>query len=181
MKILAVLPVKECLRQSLRISEGRVVKKNGKRFSVANLKSFAMHGCKCARCGREGNKVIAWEDPGGGLHVDLFHANRDKLILMNRDHIIPKSKKGSNSEWNYQTMCVKCNCKKGNNETEGDRALAMFRNHWRNLHVRFHDAYWRWVPEALRGRRSAKWFVMFRERYLHKFTFWLARLTHKTA
>lgn len=180
MNVVAKLPLKESLQMSLRTSEGRTVKVHGKRFSVAGLKSFAMHGCKCARCGREGNKILAWIDKGGGMHVDLFNeTHKHGLILMNRDHIIPKSKKGGNTEWNYQTMCVKCNCKKGNNETSEDHALSRFRNHWKALHVSLHDAYWRYIPTQLRTKWGTTMFVKFRERYLYKFTFLLAKVTHR--
>lgn len=175
MKILANLPLKESLRQSLRTSEGREVKVNGKRFSVANLKTFAVHGCKCVRCGREGNRIVAWQDKGGGLHVDLFSGN----ILMNRDHIIPKSKKGGNTDWNYQTMCVKCNSKKGNNETPGDHELSLFRNHWRAIHLKLHDIFWVVTPRCLRTKWATETFVKFRERHLHHFSYFFAKVTHK--
>lgn len=175
MKILAHLPLKESLHQSLRTSEGREVKVNGKRFSVANLKTFAVHGCKCVRCGREGNRIVAWQDKGGGLHVDLFSGN----ILMNRDHIIPKSKKGGNTDWNYQTMCVKCNSSKGNNETSGDVELSHFRNHWRAIHLKLHDAFWVITPRPLRTKWATETFVKFRERYLHHFSYVFAKVTHK--
>jgi len=177
MKVIAHLPVKESLKQSLRVSEGRDVKVGNRRFCVANLKTFAVHGCKCVRCGRTGDRIVAWEDRGGGLHVDLFSGN----ILMNRDHIIPKSKKGGNTDWNYQTMCVKCNSKKGNNETPGDKELSKFRNHWRNIHMWMHDSYWKVVPPCLRGKLTTTWFIKFRERHLHHFSYAIAKLTHAKA
>lgn len=177
MKVIAHLPLKESLKQSLRISEGRAVKVNGRRFSVANLKSFAMHGCKCVRCGREANRLLAWEDNGGGLHVDLFHRNSNgNLILMNRDHIIPKSKKGPNTEWNYQTMCVKCNCKKGNAESDADRELAKFRAKWKKAHMFIHDNYWRILPKWARKGVIGKLVVRFRERYVHHVSYVAAKV-----
>lgn len=182
MKILAELPLQESLRQSLRISEGRSIKVAGKRYSVANLRIFAVHGCKCVRCGREGNRIIAWEDRGGGLHVDLFHSNprnpKGTLMLMNRDHIIPRSKKGGNTDWNYQPMCVRCNNKKGNNETVHDVELAKFRDHWKQIHVKLHDSFWRVVPEPLRFKWATKAFVQFRERHLYCVSYAIAKISH---
>lgn len=179
MKILAELPLKESLKMSLMTcTNARKVKGNGQSFSVSNLKTFAVHGCKCVRCGRVGNKLIAWQDNGGGIHVDLFsEGQKGGLVLMNRDHIIPKSKKGPNTDWNYQTMCVKCNCKKGNNETPQDIELAKFRARWRAIHVAMHDGYWKYVPKFLRGRWLTKVSVSLRDAHLHKFTYVLARLT----
>ena len=177
MKILAELPIKESLKQSLRISDGRAVKVDGRRYSVANLRIFAMHGCKCVRCGLEGNRLIAWEDRGGGLHIDLFHARGKHLTLMNRDHIIPKSKKGANSDWNYQPMCVKCNTKKANNETNADKALAQFRTHWRNIHMTMHDSFWSVVPRPLRTKWATETFVKFRERHLHRVSYAIAKVS----
>lgn len=182
MNIIAELPVEQSLRQSLRASEGRYVSVGKRNFEVSNLKTFAVHGCKCVRCGCVGNKILAWIDKGGGHHIDLFNESPEKkLTLINRDHIIPKSKKGGNTEWNYQTMCVKCNCKKGNNETAEDLALAEFRRHWKNIYVGLRDLYWKYVPKKLRGRRTSKLFVRFQERHLHKVTYHVAKLTHKMA
>lgn len=35
-------------------------------------------------------------------------------VLMTKDHIVPHSKGGIDDISNYQTMCVRCNQKKGN-------------------------------------------------------------------
>lgn len=175
MKVVTHLPVKEVLKMSLRTHEGAKVKApNGRSYVVSNLKSFAIHGCKCVRCGREGNKVVVWIDNGGGQHIDLFCGN----VLMNRDHIIPKSKKGPNSEWNYQTMCIKCNCRKGNQETQEDIVLSQFRNHWRKIHMSLYESYWKYIPRSLRMNSTTTLFIKFRERHMHKFSLFLAKLTH---
>ena len=181
MKILAHLPVKETLKMSLRSHEcSRVKATDGKSYKVSGLKSFGMHGCKCVRCGREGNVVIVWIDNGGGQHIDLFamHQGYQRPILMNRDHIIPRSKKGPNSEWNYQTMCVKCNTKKGNRETPEDVALAEFRSHWRKVHVFLHDSYWIHTPRFVRSSAFTTLFIKFKDRHLHKVSLFVAKLTH---
>ena len=177
MKILAELPVKEALRKSLLTTETRKVHVKGRSFGVANLKVFAIHGCRCVRCGREGNRLIAWEDRGGGIHVDLFSHDKNGPVLMNRDHIIPRSKKGPNTDWNYQPMCVNCNSRKGNNETTEDVRLANFRKHWKKIYMFLHGSYWKVFPKPLRVRWLTKLSVKFRDAHLHKFSYVLARLT----
>lgn len=185
MKVIAELPLKDTLRRSLRASTNRTVFVGGVRFNIANLKTFAIHGCKCVRCGREGNKVLAWVDKGGGKHVDLFNVahngpGRSRVTtLMNRDHIIPKSKHGGNTDWNYRPMCVRCNCKKGNNESTDDRQLAHFRNYWKNLYVKTHEFFTRNVLRYLHkhtGLYRAGQTV--REVYLHKLTFVAAKILY---
>jgi 5-methylcytosine-specific restriction endonuclease McrA len=178
MNVVAHLPIKEALRQSFRISEGASVKVNGQRFNVFGLRTFAMHGCKCSRCGKVGNNLVAWKDKGDSLHVDLFHKTESgKFILMNRDHIIPKSKRGANSEWNYQTMCVTCNLKKGNNETDEDKELAKFREKWKKIHMAIHKKYWNHLPKWMRRGTMAKILVKLRERYTHKVSYVMALIS----
>ncbi len=136
-----------------------------------------MHGCTCVRCGRSANRLIAWEDNGGGLHIDLFHrTGNGNLVMMNRDHIIPKSKRGSNSEWNYQTMCVKCNTKKANNETAEDLELAKFRSKWRNVHTAIHNRFWHIVPRWARTGVVSRFMTKLLERHSHQVSYAVARV-----
>lgn len=185
MKLVSELPLEETLRLSLRSVGQRTVLVNDERYNIANLKTFAMHGCKCVRCGREGNKLLAWIDNGGGKHVDLFHVSRSgpsrarTNVMMNRDHIIPKSKHGSNTDWNYQPMCVKCNTKKGNNLTEKDREVSKFRNHWKKLYMKAHDFFSRNVMSHLhKYGLLTEVGTDIREVYLHKITFVLAKVSY---
>lgn len=80
---------------------------------------------KCVNCDHMGSIWIlqghhAKETP----HLNLYHVGDpipqhkkqsiDGLILMTKDHIIPKSKGGSSGLDNLQTMCVICNRLKDN-------------------------------------------------------------------
>jgi HNH endonuclease len=71
----------------------------------------------CAACGLQTTKVF--------LEINLydksphfnFYAEEDgKLILMTRDHILPKSKGGRDELSNLQCHCCICNNLKGNND-----------------------------------------------------------------
>lgn len=47
-------------------------------------------------------------------HLNLFSRQSDgRMILMTKDHIMPKARGGSDSLSNLQTMCEHCNCRKG--------------------------------------------------------------------
>ena len=128
--ILKELPLKETLEKAIRPGPERM-KVCGRKVSIDRLRTFAVHGCTCVRCGREGTRIMVTKDNGGGVHADLYTlSSKGNLILMNRDHIKPKSKGGENSIWNYQPMCQPCNTKKGAEDTEGDKKLLKFRKKW---------------------------------------------------
>jgi 5-methylcytosine-specific restriction endonuclease McrA len=81
---------------------------------------------KCVTCGIDG--TIFLKDIGGTKEGDKKHFNlyaedtNGDLILMTKDHIIPKSRGGKNQINNYQTMCSRCNFEKGN-KLEEERQL----------------------------------------------------------
>lgn len=94
--------------------EGEPVSMNNPKYHT-----FKKNNC-CVCCGLEG-KYLALEQCRYKDEESLFHFNmygiRDgKEVLFTKDHIIPKSKGGSNSLDNYQTMCVRCNAEKGNRD-----------------------------------------------------------------
>lgn len=77
--------------------------------------TFLTKGTKCACCGLEG-KFFAKERAGNvkRYHLNLYGIDENgEEVLFTKDHIIPKSKGGSNRLDNYQTMCERCNVKKG--------------------------------------------------------------------
>lgn len=77
--------------------------------------------CTCVDCGIKG-KYFVKERSGNAerFHFNLYGVDKNgEEVLMTKDHIIPKSKGGKNTIDNYQTMCTKCNTKKGD-KVEGE-------------------------------------------------------------
>lgn len=110
--------------------------------NIHRMRVFAVHGCKCDLCGREGTEVIHTVDNGGGHHVDLYAKEKGRYILLNRDHILPASLGGPNHLWNLRPMCEPCNSKRGNTYTDEDRALYNLRLRW----AQFGNKLFRHVP-----------------------------------
>jgi 5-methylcytosine-specific restriction endonuclease McrA len=102
-------------------------------FGLSRMRVFAVHGCKCYRCGLEGTEIILTVDNGGGRHVDLYANVKGEYTLMNRDHILPVSKGGQNHLWNLAPACEKCNSNRGNEYTEADTALYQRRLLWKEV------------------------------------------------
>ena len=91
--------------------DGDMIKGNSQRYQT-----FFTKGCKCVRCGIEG-KYFAKEKhlKDKSFHLNLYAIDENgEEVLITKDHIIPKSKGGTNNISNYQTMCERCNEAKGN-------------------------------------------------------------------
>ena len=69
----------------------------------------------CVECGIKG---VIWALQSWGPerpHLNLYALNeREEMILMTRDHILPLSWGGPDHIDNLQTMCTNCNSRKGN-------------------------------------------------------------------
>lgn len=74
----------------------------------------------CVGCGRIGNVLILEQPPNAiSPHMNLYARDLDGFdMLMTKDHIVPKSKGGLDELHNMQTMCEKCNSRKGSNYYE---------------------------------------------------------------
>lgn len=110
---------------------------NGKKYAVrvssVRLRTFK-ENIECVCCGRVGN-VMGLDMPNGQdrPHFNLYCKERKRRILMTKDHIIPKSRGGSNHISNMQTMCTRCNAKKGSKSPEEYNVYLESRTHKKSV------------------------------------------------
>lgn len=90
----------------------------GMRVSLMSKRylNYKEHGLKCVSCGLVGTRMALekhYSTKGDKYHFNLYAINEHgSEVLMTVDHIIPKSRGGSNKLDNLQTMCSVCNNKK---------------------------------------------------------------------
>lgn len=76
------------------------------------------NSCVCVTCKVEGT-VMCIDTKPNDQKYDPAHFNlygimpSGRVVMMTKDHIIPKVEGGTNKISNYQTMCETCNHKKG--------------------------------------------------------------------
>lgn len=83
------------------------------------FKTFKGQAIKCWHCGCEADRWIADRGPKhqGSPVLNLYGMRYGELVLMNRDHIIPKSLGGVDTNENLRPACEVCNGGRGNTLT----------------------------------------------------------------
>lgn len=85
-----------------------VLEKHGKGQRLGGINCFVKD---CQACFFHAQKE---HSSGDSPHLNLYHVNRiGGLLLMTKDHIIPRSRGGSDGMNNLQTLCRECNQSKG--------------------------------------------------------------------
>jgi len=81
------------------------------------FRTLVHSGTECKACGLVGSFFRLERmshAPEGTAYFNLYGYKNGTPVLFTRDHIIPRSKGGTNILSNMQTMCNDCNGKKGN-------------------------------------------------------------------
>lgn len=78
------------------------------------LQMFKEKGVECVFCGIKGSFFAVESYTGVDYHLNLYAKDGNKEILMTKDHIVPKTRGGSNYLDNLNPACLPCNQKKSN-------------------------------------------------------------------
>ena len=104
---------------------GKPTRLKSQRYELWNRRKG--RGRRCVCCGVEAlyvalEKHIKQET--GQYHFNAYCISEAGYeVMLTKDHILPKSKGGANSQKNYQPMCAHCNNRKGN-RLEGEYRIG---------------------------------------------------------
>jgi len=102
----------------------------GIEFKVNSSRVYLfLKNSKCVFCGLQGThfaverhlkkvpfnkQIVSVPDKDAGFHVNLYGIDKQgNEVLFTKDHIVAKANGGGDRLSNYQTMCTRCNQKKG--------------------------------------------------------------------
>lgn len=100
---------------------------------VPRMLVFRYHGIKCVRCGMLGAFFAKEQYGENEPHLNLYGFDKyGDEILMNKDHIKPKSKGGINHLYNMLPMCSVCNNNKADSWTYKEKIVYVINiiKHW---------------------------------------------------
>lgn len=124
--ILGQITIEDSKKEFVVHGQAYLVKMNSQRYHVFKQSRT------CCSCGLRGEQMILDINPGDqSPHFNLYGEEEGRLVLMTKDHIIPKSKGGSDTLDNYVTYCAICNNLKGS-ELLTNEQVAILREAARN-------------------------------------------------
>lgn len=112
-------------RNSTVIIDGEEIWPRTKKLIVLKRQWQKEGEVKCVRCGLRGKYFVMERfSKKSRWFFNLYGVRNGKEVLMNVDHIIPKSKGGGDGLNNSQVMCSICNNAKGNTMEKPKRRLT---------------------------------------------------------
>ena len=85
------------------------------------LLTFRVRGTSCASCGLKGEYFAKERSLGQETyHLNLYGLINGEEVMLTLDHVIPKSKGGKESMYNYQVLCAPCNERKADKIETGN-------------------------------------------------------------
>lgn len=117
----------------------------GKKKCLVNLSSETLKLVAqqpvCINCGIKASKIRLFKDARESKYfIEIFVDSPAGLYKLTKDHIVPKSKGGTDSFKNYQVMCEKCN------QEKSDQHLYFQSDYW---YVRWPNVSWAEGPYKL--------------------------------
>lgn len=125
-EVFPFITVEDSKREFTAGSKRYLVRMNSDRYHVFKANPA------CVACGLVGTKLFLDLNPGDSSpHFNLYAEEHGRLILMTKDHILAKSKGGSDEMENFTTCCSVCNNLKGNFDLTYDDVREL-RRIWNN-------------------------------------------------
>lgn len=96
------------------------VRMNNNRYKMFN------RSMQCVACGTSGKRLFLERFQHGDRtpHFNLYAVEKGELVLMTKDHFLPRSCGGGNRQENLATMCFVCNQIKGSATFLGTGQIA---------------------------------------------------------
>lgn len=95
---------------------------DGEEVKVTNRLRTYLKGTDCVGCGAKGThfrKTRQSDQPRP--HLNLYAVRDGCEVLMTSDHMVPRSRGGSDAPENLQPMCADCNRRKADSMPDGSR------------------------------------------------------------
>jgi len=112
---------------------------------------------KCVFCGIEGKHMLLEKlQDDKAPHLNMYAEENGKMILMTKDHIVPRSKGGKNNLENYQVACSLCNQIKGSDDELPVACILAVRQILTSKHMLTRKALIRKIEEVKRKYKFAE-------------------------